>query len=201
MVAKRELGSALIVALAVGTGGVALGFVWYLVAPPLPLKKVEGGLAYLGPDPEQPVAADGWFVILGFAFGIIAAVLVWHLARSKRGPLQLIGLILGAIAAAFVAWKVGIDIADQSYQKRVAEAKLGDIVERPIDLAVTDTRNCLPFLDRCFTLSGGDLLVPALGGVVGYTLLAGWSRWPGLRREEEEEVEPQPVIPVSSAME
>jgi ABC-type Fe3+-siderophore transport system permease subunit len=175
-----------LVAVSVAASGVLLGIVWYLVAPPLPLMKVEGDrLAYISPEPEQPVAADSWFTILGFAFGIIAAVLVWVLARRARGPLQLIALTLGALAAGYVAFAVGTNI-NTSFDARRAEAAVNQVVERPAELSASNMRLCLPLLDRCLSVRSGNLLVPALGAVVGYSLLAGWSSWPSLRREEEE---------------
>ena len=43
------------------------------------------------PAPEQLIAADGWFTLLGFGFGLLAAVLVWLLLRRDRGPALLLG--------------------------------------------------------------------------------------------------------------
>ncbi|GIH04780.1 hypothetical protein Rhe02_28470 [Rhizocola hellebori] len=175
-----------LVAVSVAASGVLLGLVWYLVAPPLPLMKVDGDrLAFVSPEPEQPVAADGWFTILGFAFGIIAAVLVWVLVRRVRGPLQLAALTFGALGAGYVAFLVGTNI-NTSFPERRAQAEVNEIIERPAELSAANMRVCLPLSDRCFSVRSGNLLVPALGSVVGYSLLAGWSSWPSLRREEEE---------------
>lgn len=179
-----ELFSALIVAVAISTLGVLLGYVWHLLAPTLPLKKVEGGLAYITPDPEQQVAQDGWFSILGLVFGLLAAVLVWVLFRKWRGPIQLFAVTLGAIGAGFLAWEVGSEIGFDAYRAKAASAPLETIVERPVDLYASQTKTCV--LDRCVTTRSGDILVPGLGAVIGYSLLAGWSRWPSLRREEDE---------------
>jgi hypothetical protein len=44
------------VAVAAAVGGVVLGLVWYLLAPPWPLKRVEGGLIPIVQQPEEPVA-------------------------------------------------------------------------------------------------------------------------------------------------
>jgi hypothetical protein len=176
-----------LVAVSVAASGVLLGLAWHLVAPPLPLIKVDGDrLAYVGPEPEQPVAADGWFTILGFAFGIVAAVLVWVLVRRLRGPLQLIALTLGAAGAGYIAFLVGTNI-NTSFDERREAAQVDSIVERPAELSASNMRLCLPFLDRCVSVRSGNLLVPALGSVIGYSLLAGWSSWPSLRREEEQE--------------
>jgi hypothetical protein len=172
-----------VVAVAVAVGGVALGYVWYLLAPPLPLRKVEGGLAFTQPQPEQLAAQDGWFALLGFVFGILVAVAAWVLARRYRGPLQLLALLLGTVGAGFLAWKVGVEIDQDSYRQAVASAPLGTVIERPIELSSSTTKACLG--TRCLTTRGGTILVPALGAVIAYAVLAGWSRWPSLRREED----------------
>lgn len=181
----RELVSALVVLIGVGTLGVLLGFLWYLVAPPLPLRKVDGGMAYIDANPEQQIAQDGWFAMLGLGFGIVLAVLVWVLVRRWRGPIQMFALVIGAIAAGFLAWDVGSEIGLNSYESQVASAPLDAVLEKPIDLYATETSTCL--VDRCLVTHGGSLLAPAFGAVIGYSLLAGWSRWPSLRREEHAE--------------
>ena len=145
----RELLSALVVAVAVFVGGALLGLAWYLLAPPLPLRKVEGGLAYTSPQPEQLAAQDGWFAILGFAFGILAAVGAWVLARRYRGPIQLFAVLVGAVGAGWLAWQIGMQIDQDEYRQAVASAPMGT--------------------------------------VIAYAVLAGWSRWPSLRREEDEQ--------------
>jgi hypothetical protein len=186
----REWMSALAVAGCVAAAGLLLGLVWYLAAPTLPLRKVEEGMAYIVPDPEQPVAADGWFVLLGLGLGVAAAILVWIFVARSRGPIQLIGLTLGAIAAGYVAWLFTVFAFDHSdYPQRAQQAHLNDIVQRPLQLQSTNTPVCLPGVDKCRSVRSGELLVPAFGAVVAYSLMAGWSRWPRLRREEED---PQP---------
>lgn len=175
-----------LVAVSVAASGVLLGLAWYLLAPPARLIKVDAErFTFDGFAPEEPVAADGWFALLGFGFGVIAAVLVWVLARRLRGPIQLAGLALGAIAAGYVAFAVGTNI-DTGFEQRWEQAAVNAVVEKPPALAATNMRVCLPFLDKCVSMRSGSLLVPALGAVVGYSLLAGWSSWPSLRREEEE---------------
>lgn len=177
---RPELASAFVVAAAVAVSGLLLGLVWYLFAPSLPLRKVEKGMAYISPSPEQPVAADGWFVLLGLVLGIAAAVLVWILLARTRGPIQLIGLVLGCLAAGYLAWLLAIHLPND-YAQRANQAALNDIVDRPAQLQSTNTNVCLP---GCISVRSGELWVPAFGAVVAYALMAGWSRWPNLRPEE-----------------
>lgn len=193
---RRELVSALLVALSTGAFGILLGFVWYLLAPPLPGKKVQGGLAYISPYPEEQVAQDGWFAILGLVFGVLAAVFAWFWVRRWRGPIQLFAVTFGAIAAGFVAATVGGQIGLDDYRERVAAAPIGTVVSKPIELSVASTRTCV--WGGCVVVPGGGLFVPGLGAAVGYALLAGWSRWPGLRGEEDEDVPFEQPVAVSS---
>lgn len=190
MTKTREWVSALVVAAAVAATGLLLGLVWWLAAPTWPLRKTEKGMAIVVPDPEQPVAADSWFVLLGLGLGLIAAILVWILAAKNRGPIQLIGLTLGALAAGYVAWQFTMLLPDD-YEQRRDRAQLNEVVQRPAELQATNSPMCLPILDKCASVRSGELWVPAFGAVVGYALLAGWSRWPNLRREEEPELPPQ----------
>ncbi len=177
---RGELSSALVVAGAVAVSGLLLGFVWYLVAPSLPLRKVDKGMAYISPSPEQPVAADGWFVLLGLGLGIAAAILVWMMFTRTRGPIQLVGLTLGALAAGYLAWLLAVHLPND-YAHRVNQARLNDIVDRPAQLQSTNSPVCIR---GCVSVRSGELWVPAFGAVVAYALMAGWSRWPNLRPGE-----------------
>lgn len=179
-----ELLSALVVTISTGTLGVLMGLAWYLLAPTLPGKKVQGGLAYTSPYPEEQVAQDGWFTILGLIFGVLAAVLAWTLIKKWRGPIQMFAVTIGAIAAGYLAGAVGSQIGLDDYRERVAAAPIGAIVQKPVELSSAGTDTCV--LGRCVHVKGGVLLVPSLGAAIAYALLAGWSRWPSLRREEEE---------------
>jgi hypothetical protein len=195
-VLKKELGLAAAVAVGVSALGAALGWLWFVIAPPLPVRKVEGGYAYIQPDPEQPVAADGWFVILGLLFGILIAIAVWAILRRYRGPLQMVALILGALAAGFIALKTGQVLEKQKYDAGVRGAALEAVVDSPAKPAVTSTQLCLPFTDLCRSLPGGVQLIPALGASLTYAIMAGWSRWPSLRPDEPDPEEDD----LSSAM-
>lgn len=178
----RELLAALPALLGVALAGALLGWAWSAITPTIPLRVgQEGGLLYITAEPEQPIAADGWFTILGFAFGLLAAVAVWLLLRRWHGPVQLVGLVLGAVAAGWIAHRVGLEIATAAYESRYADPAPGTIVQHPADLrAVTEI-----VIGGTTVALRGALLVPALAATLGYALMAGWSRWPSLRAHEE----------------
>jgi hypothetical protein len=173
--------SALVTAAVIGVLGLGLGLLWRALAPTLPLRMAEPGLVYTSAEPEQLAAAEGWFVLLGLGFGVLVAVLAWVLLPSRRGPIQLAGVLVGTLIAGWVAWWLGHRIGLAEYEHLRAGAPLDTIVQRPPDLRAVKRLSFFPYA------VGGSLLVPALAAVVSYALMAAWSRWPSLRREEDRE--------------
>ncbi|MFG1950884.1 DUF2567 domain-containing protein [Micromonospora sp. NPDC048830] len=189
----RRPGRAAAVALgaaAVLTGlGVPLGLLWAAVAPGTPLVKAAEGAVYAQPQPEQPIAADGWFSILGLGFGVLAAVTLWLVLRHHRGPVGLLAGAVGGLGAALVAWQLGRRIGLSTYEHLLATAPEGRAFSKPADLR----GGGVELLLGVFPVPYGNLLLPAFGAAVTYTLLAGWSRWPSLRPEPEPDAAWPPV--------
>lgn len=176
----RAVGITLGVALLVSVLGAPLGLLWAAVAPGTPVQKTAEGAIYATPQPEQPVAADGWFSLFGLGFGVLVAIALWVLLRRRRGPVGLLAGALGGIGAAVAAWQVGRRIGLGTYHRLLATAPDGTAFTKPADLRAggIDWYALLP-------VPHGNLLLPAFGAAVTYTLLAGWSRWPSLRPEPE----------------
>lgn len=162
--------------------GAPLGLIWSAVAPQVPVVRTEDGAVLAQPQPEQFIAADGWFSLLGLGFGLLAAVAVWLILRRYRGPVGMAVVALGAVGAALLAWRLGRQIGLAEYQHLLNTAPVGKMFNKPPDLRAGR-------FDWRFPLLHGDLLLPAFGAVVTYTLLAGWSRHPTLQPEPE----PAPV--------
>ena len=93
---------AALVALGVAAFGGVVGWVWSEVAPRLQVIKAGEGLLYADAEPEQPIAADGWFFLLGLGLGIVLAVLAWVLLRRYRGAAMLAGLTVGSLVGAML---------------------------------------------------------------------------------------------------
>ncbi|MFG3712024.1 DUF2567 domain-containing protein [Micromonospora sp. NPDC047730] len=185
--AEPELPRRRAVRLAAGAGlaltvlGVPLGLLWAALAPDTPVLKVPDGAIYAEPQPEQPVAADGWFSLLGLGFGVLAALALWFVLRRVRGPVGLLAAVLGAFGAALVAWQVGRRIGLAGYQRLLETAPDGRAFSKPADLRAGG----IDLIFGVLPVPHGNLLLPAFGAAVTYTLLAGWSRWPSLRPEPE----------------
>jgi hypothetical protein len=151
-----------VVALAVAGG--PLGLLWRAVAPAVPVVNAgEGRILIQSPAPEEYVAADGWFALLGFGFGLLAAIVAWMALRRDRGPFLVVGVTLGSLAAALVAWQAGRLVGRAAWAEWRETSAAGATYQAPPDL-------------HAF----GTLLVPAFAAVIVLTLLAGWSNDPNL---------------------
>ncbi|MCG5451685.1 DUF2567 domain-containing protein [Micromonospora hortensis] len=177
----RALAAVLGVVLALAALGVPLGLLWAALAPDTPVLKTAEGAIYAEPQPEQPIAADGWFSLLGLAFGLLVAFALWFVLRRWRGPVGLLAAVLGTLVAAPVAWQVGRRIGLAAFDRLLATAPAGQAFSKPADLRAGG----VDWLLGVLPVPHGNLLLPAFGAAVMYTLLAGWSRWPGLRPEPE----------------
>ncbi|MGC4769966.1 DUF2567 domain-containing protein [Micromonospora sp. DT44] len=177
----RTVATVLGVALALAVLGGPLGLLWAAFAPDTPVLKTAEGAIYAEPQPEQPIAADGWFSLLGLAFGVLAALALWFLLRRRRGPVGLLGAVLGTLAAAPVAWQVGRRVGLATFDRLLESAPAGQAFTKPADLRAGG----IDWLGHVLPVPHGNLLLPAFGAAVTYTLLAGWSRWPSLRPEPD----------------
>ncbi|MEU4567276.1 DUF2567 domain-containing protein [Micromonospora sp. NPDC023956] len=162
--------------------GVPLGLLWAGLAPGIPVIKTAEGAVYAEAQPEQPIAADGWFSLLGLGFGVLVALGLWFLLRRNRGPLELFAGVLGSLGAAVVAWQLGRRIGLEEFQRLLVEAPTGRHFDKPADLRAGGIDQVLGVLPVPY----GNLLLPAFAVAVTYTLLAGWSRWPSLRPEPDQ---------------
>ena len=160
--------------LAVAVWGVPLGLLWSLIAPDVPVQVTSDALVFAQSQPEQPIAADGWFVLLSVPFGALIAVAGWAVLRRVRGPVGLLTLTAGALAAGLIAWALGRRVGRAAVETAAAQASPGTVLDHPADLRVLEAEWWPPMLS-------GVPVMPALAVAATYTLLAAWSRYPTLR--------------------
>ena len=167
-------GLAVVAVLAVAVLGAPLGLLWSLIAPDVPVEVTSDGLVFAQSQPEQPVAADAWFVLLSVPFGALVAIAAWVVLPRIRGPVGLLALTVGGLAAGPIAWGLGRRVGLGAFEAAAAQAPPGTQLGRPADLRVLEVEWWPPMV-------AGVPVMPALAAAATYTLLAAWSPYPTLR--------------------
>lgn len=194
---ERTMGRDLLAAgfLAVILTALAFPFamLWQIVTPRVEYVVLDGGWASVEHYPEQFVEGDLMFAGIGLVFGIVAAALTWAAMRDRRGPILLLGLVIGSIACQVVAWKIGANEWRQFWDA-VQLAPVGSHMWRPPSVlfvqldpaAAWSAMRVGNFTAALESLQLGALAVMALAATFTYTVCAGWSRRPSLRTDAPE---------------
>ncbi len=164
---RDELVAVGITGAAVAIAGVPLGALWSVVAPHVPIVMTAAGPDLADYSSEASVASDGWFAGIGVVTGLLAAMIAWLVVRRYRGPVMAVGLAAGSIGTAWLAWQLGRRIGADGYRDLLSNAHAGWLFYRPVELRAKSV-----------------LLTQALVAAFAYTVLAGWSRYPSLRRQD-----------------
>ncbi|WP_407564334.1 hypothetical protein [Streptomyces sp. 184] len=129
-----ELWQAFLLLVGVAALGLLLGFLWERLAPRVPLV-VRGGEAWLKEsESEDAISIDGTFALLGLAFGAVTALAVFLWRRRGGWPLVL-GLALGALLGAVLAWQFGIWLGPpENVSQRAREIGDGGGLDAPLEL-------------------------------------------------------------------
>jgi len=114
---KTEVREAAVITVAVTLGGVLLGLLWWWLAPHVPLiadQVDKSWVVYIkDTEGEQAVGVDGVFTLLGLAFGLVSAVVVFLWRRRGGVPLA-VALGLGGLLGSLLAWRLGVWLGPQS---------------------------------------------------------------------------------------
>jgi hypothetical protein len=185
----RRLGTlvaAVISGLVVAAAGLGIGLLWAHVAPRVGVIKVPQGFVYADAEPEQAIGADAWFAFLGLGAGLVFTVLSWIVLRRFRGVALMIGLVLGSLVGAWLAWWLGIRIALSDFEAIRDTVAVNTRVNAPLVLRMTD-------LDRHALWPPkptGVVAAQALAAAITYTVLAGFSVRPSLRPPPKDQQDP-----------
>jgi hypothetical protein len=177
---RREAIVPVAVALSIGVLGAGVGWLWAVLAPRVTWVKVEGGYIFADEEPEQAAAADGWFLLLGAGLGVLLAIAVWVALRRYRGVVMLVGLTLGSLLGATVAWWVGHRIGLTQFNRASASAAVGTRIEAPLGLRITNLDPHRWWLPQVTGVAAAQALTAAFT----YTCLAGFSVYDDLRGPE-----------------
>ncbi|WP_405497897.1 DUF2567 domain-containing protein [Nocardia sp. NBC_00511] len=127
-VLRREGRAAAVVLAALAALGAAAGVVWALLAPAEQLVVVEPdrGAALTGESIHR-FDALAIFVLIGIVIGVVGTTAAWRWRRA-RGPVLLLGILLGSLAGAALMKIVGEAVAEQLHT-RPAHPPVHTIVE------------------------------------------------------------------------
>lgn len=127
VVVKADLLPAISAVSLIALLGVPLGWVWSRLAPP------QGKL--LGPGGSvEPLMAESYhafdaiaiFALLAFAAGLLTSAVLWRM-RRRRGPVLLLGGVLGSLVASWLGISMGASFAAGLYPMPSNPA-VGDLI-------------------------------------------------------------------------
>jgi hypothetical protein len=157
----RALPVTLAIAAAGGVLGIIGGLAWSAVAPRAVFVVASRGVAYVvNPETHAFIAADGWYAIIAVAGGALIGLAGYLLGVRRFGPLPAAGALVGATAAAFLAWWTGHHLGLASFRHLLGTSKPGALLHQPIELGA---RGALAFWPLAAgAVIGGIELVLAL---------------------------------------
>jgi hypothetical protein len=135
-------------AIAAGTAllGLTAGYIWSQVAPRALLVMVGPGAAGLvHTETAAFIAADLTFCLIGLAGGVLSGALGYLLGVRRYGPLAMLGVLAGALAAAVLARWVGQQSGLASFHHLLATLPAGRRLLDPLTLRATGAIACWPF--------------------------------------------------------
>jgi hypothetical protein len=123
-----------LVLLACVVAGAVVGVVWELLTP-LPQFEVAGDRILLpAAEDESGIAADGWFAVCAGVSGVVSAAAVFVRVREARIS-ALVGLTVGGLLAAVIAWRVGVAIGPESVRAGAVGLSDGETFSGPLELS------------------------------------------------------------------
>jgi hypothetical protein len=113
--------------------GPLVGALWLWVAPTPTAINTEGLIFLKDQNTSEFIAADGWFLIVGLVVGALSGgVLFWVFRR--RPIATVIGITLGGLAGAWIAWKVGERLGPDPLEETASGVPEGGTIAAPINL-------------------------------------------------------------------
>ena len=157
--------------------GLAAGYAWSLVAPRALLMIVSHGAAGLvRSETSAFIAADGVFCLIALAGGAVIGALGYLLGVRRYGPLPMIGVLAGGLAAGLLARWIGEQPGSGTFHHLLATLPVGAHLHDSLTLGAS---GAIAFWPLAAGLVAGGLEAFATRdqrrrrGAVGAPLLAG----------------------------
>jgi hypothetical protein len=111
--------------------GAPVGLLWSALAPRLRISFDQGGPVAPGIESTKAfIGADGSYLLLVLAAGVLCGALAWVFAR-RSGPWTVVALAVGGVLAALVAARVGVVPGSHDAIVALRQGKAG---HPPVDL-------------------------------------------------------------------
>jgi hypothetical protein len=152
----RDVRAALVVIGVSAATGLAAGAVWAAVSPRRILVVGADGLTPELTAGDPAFAAEGWFAVVGAVAGVLLAGWAWR--RSREDVAALIGLTLGGVLGAVVAWRLGHWLGPDAVPTSAFDRPEGTRVPEPIDVRAYATLLIWPLVAVAtyFSLTVGE---------------------------------------------
>lgn len=132
--ARSELRTGLAVIAGSLLAALLVGILWRVITPLPHLVTRTNGVFLTGGETEVAVAADGWFAVCSATAGLIGALVVFaRMRRARLGPL--LGLAIGGLAGAVVAWRLGVQLGPGGVRETVRGLAPGSEFDGPLKLS------------------------------------------------------------------
>lgn len=144
--------------------GIPIAYLWAQLAPPQMKAVAQNGvLIPLTAESYHRFDALAIFVALGLGSGFVVGLGVWFL-RERRGPVIMVGAVLGSLGSAFLAYLLTSAFTGMMYTMPAA-TKLADVV------------TIAPTIE-----SGWAVMAQPLATALAYGVLAAWNGMDDLGR-------------------
>ncbi|HSZ42070.1 MAG TPA: hypothetical protein VK817_19105 [Trebonia sp.] len=119
--------------------GLLAGLIWGVAAPRAQLQKVGNGVAdYVNVETRAFIGADAWFCGIAVVAGLLTGILGYRFLVARRGDgdraAATLGLVLGAVAGAFVMQWLGGQIGLSTFNHDLAYSANGTLFNASLAL-------------------------------------------------------------------
>jgi hypothetical protein len=137
MAAAKNASAVLLAGLIVGlVSGLALGVLWWQLAPKVPLLvRPDTGAYPEGFQPEGFVAQDVTFAALAFVAGIAVTIGLAYMRRENLGVVLVAALLASAVGTVAM-WFVGTHLGSVDIEGLVATTREDTVVDAPLKVSM-----------------------------------------------------------------